>query len=149
MVLTVAGEQTDEGPLERAVPPGGHALVAQWVLDDLAQLAGLRTGLATQIDTTWTSSMAETADKVVLIASELATNALHHGLPPTVVQLLKAADSWLLDVADHDLRSAPSVGEREPGEGGLGLQIAQRLALEVGWYATGTTKHVWALLPRE
>jgi hypothetical protein len=27
------------------------------------------------------------------------------------------------------------------------MHIAQRLAQDVGWYATDTAKHVWAMLP--
>ncbi len=30
------------------------------------------------------------------------------------------------------------------GEGGLGLPLAERLAADVGWYPSGTVKHVWA-----
>jgi hypothetical protein len=31
--------------------------------------------------------------------------------------------------------------------GGLGLQLARRLALDVGWYVDGVVKHVWAEFP--
>jgi hypothetical protein len=36
------------------------------------------------------------------------------------------------------------VQQRPPGDGGLGLQLTERLAEEVGWYPTDTDKHVWA-----
>ena len=37
--------------------------------------------------------------------------------------------------------------DRPPGAGGLGLQLAGKLALEVGWYVEGGIKHVWAEFP--
>jgi anti-sigma regulatory factor (Ser/Thr protein kinase) len=83
-----------------------------------------------------------------LVASELATNAFRHGRPPTLVRLLRQRDTYLLDVADHDLNSTPRIaGAREPGHGGFGLQIARRLAQDVAWYRSDVTKHVWAQFP--
>ncbi|GAA0220931.1 ATP-binding protein [Cryptosporangium japonicum] len=71
-------------------------------------------------------------EKMVLVASELATNAIKHGLPPSIVRLLHTGDSFVLDVADHDLSNPPeyAVG-RAPGDGGLGLHLARELALDV------------------
>jgi serine/threonine-protein kinase RsbW len=64
------------------------------------------------------------------------------------VQLLRRDDTYLLDVADHDLSTTPYLaGARAPGQGGFGLQIARRLAVDVGWYAGDLTKHVWARFP--
>lgn|GEM_PF-1463324 len=67
------------------------------------------------------------AVRLVLIATELATNALVHGLPPTIVTLSRAEDEWLLDVADDDPGSEPVyAGARTTGAGGLGLHLAGR-----------------------
>jgi anti-sigma regulatory factor (Ser/Thr protein kinase) len=132
-------------------PETGYAPVAEWTLDDAEQLSLLRSGVARLVSASTPSDgdrMHDTAEKIVLIASELATNALRHGLPPTVVRLLRRHDTWLLDVADHDASTGPAVdSSRPPGYGGLGLVIAERLSLEVGWYTSGTTKHVWATFP--
>ena len=88
------------------------------------------------------------AHHMVLVASELATNALCHGIPPTTVRLLRDRGTYVLDVVDHDLGTTPYVaGSRPPGHGGFGLQIARRVAVDVGWYATADTKHVWAQFP--
>jgi hypothetical protein len=51
-------------------------------------------------------------------------------------------------VADHDLSAAPEVAEDRPlGAGGLGLQLTQTFAVDIGWYTTDSTKHVWASFP--
>jgi hypothetical protein len=63
-----------------------------------------------------------------------------------VVELHVDGTALLLDVADHSPDRRPVVaGERASGAGGFGLVIAERLAQDVGWYATGTAKHVWAV----
>ena len=36
---------------------------------------------------------------------------------------------------------------RPVNAGGRGLLLAQSFSLTVGWYATATTKHVWATFP--
>jgi serine/threonine-protein kinase RsbW len=146
--------QTDDG-LPSSTPPGDFVLERTWVLDSLHQLAQLRAGIVDAIATEgWSGPLPKDLDRVphtmVLVASELATNGLRHGIPPTTVRLLRSGGSYLLDVADHDLGTAPYIAEgRPPGHGGFGLQIARRLALDVGWYATDTTKHVWATFPAD
>jgi serine/threonine-protein kinase RsbW len=51
-------------------------------------------------------------------------------------------------VADHDLDAAPEVDEARPlGTGGLGLKLTKTFAIDVGWYTTNVTKHVWASFP--
>jgi anti-sigma regulatory factor (Ser/Thr protein kinase) len=89
------------------------------------------------------------AERMVLVASELATNGLRHGRPPTVVTLFSTNDSYVLDVVDHDPHRVPEYAEgRPPGAGGLGLKLARDLASELGWYVdddgAGSVKHVWA-----
>ncbi|MFE5309357.1 ATP-binding protein [Isoptericola sp. NPDC056605] len=135
-----------------APPPTGYAPVAEWVLADSVELSRLRSALARIVGSSGdgATAMHDTAEKIVLIASELATNALLHGLPPTVVRLLRDEHTWLLDVVDHDAAGVPRVdGGRPPGHGGLGLLIAERLSAHVGWYTSGPAKHVWATFPRD
>ena len=138
----------DEG-LRTATPPAGFEPVRRWVLVDTGDLSTVRRELLDEI-TAEHADHQEVLDDVpehmILVASELATNALVHGLPPTIVSLLTDGRDYLLDVADHDLSSEPRVAsERPAGAGGFGLQIARRLAQEVGWYATGSTKHIWVV----
>jgi len=135
-------------PLPPSRPPSECVELRQWTLGEPGELSGLRRSLHHELSDGGTYGGAELEDvpeKVVLVASELATNALRHGLPPTVVRLLRADRGFILDVVDHDPTVVPDPAEEEPGdEGGRGLRIARRLALDVGWYATPSTKHVWA-----
>ncbi|WP_136519955.1 MULTISPECIES: ATP-binding protein [Cellulomonas] len=128
-------------------PPRGLRQLGRWQVDEVAELAGLRHAVRDAVAAHATPDRAarRTADQVTLLVSELATNALRHGGAPTVVELRTDGTTYLLDVADHDTASAPVMsGARAPGDGGFGLLIARRLAQDVGWYATRTTKHVWA-----
>ena len=141
-------QDLDQG-LRSATPPAGFRLVRQWLLLDTSELSAVRRELLDEITADHAvrqESLSDVPESMILVASELATNALVHGLPPTVVGLSTDGRDYLLEVADHDLSSEPRVAsERPAGAGGFGLQIARRLAQEVGWYATGTTKHIWVV----
>ncbi|GAA1641101.1 ATP-binding protein [Georgenia ruanii] len=138
---------------ESTYPPEEFERLARWVLDGPKQLAGLRAGLTDrlrQAGAQYSGGLTGVADQMVLVASELATNALVHGLPPTLVDLMATDEEFLLDVVDHAPDDAPELAEeRPPGEGGLGLQIATRMAMDVGWFTEGAGKHVWARFPRD
>ncbi|GIG41404.1 ATP-binding protein [Cellulomonas phragmiteti] len=145
-------ELTDsDAGLHLSHPPDGFEPVRTWALSSTAQLRTLRHELADQIGTSTTrdrQDLEATPDKLVLIATELAANALTHGLPPTIVVLSRTDEQWLLDVADHDPESQPVyAGTRITGAGGLGLHLARQLSLSVGWYTTETTKNIWATFP--
>ena len=143
-------DRSTDGGLPTSTPPARFALEREWVIETPRELSELRAGIGRAVasDGEPPEELDATAHTMVLVASELATNALRHGIPPTVVRLLRSEGTYLLDVADHDLGTTPYVaGARPPGEGGFGLQIARRLALEVGWYTSGSTKHVWATFP--
>ena len=130
--------------LRSSRPPSGCTEVGSWTLGDSRQLSALRHSLQDALDG-GRDELDEVPEKVALVASELATNALRHGLPPTVVRLLRSDEAFVLDVADHDTGVIPQPEDEDAdSEGGRGLQIARRLALDVGWYAADTTKHVWA-----
>ncbi|WP_216093376.1 ATP-binding protein [Cellulosimicrobium cellulans] len=132
-------------------PPARFVLVREWSMDSLDQLSTLRSELAAILrrgDAAPDEGLGTTPEKIVLVASELATNALEHGRPPTIVRLLDDDGLWLLEVADHDRGTVPVyAGERIPGAGGLGLHLARTLSLDVGWYSTPTTKNIWVTFP--
>ena len=143
---------TDDQHLAAARPPEAFVLERAWILDSPEQLSPLRTAIAAAIAGDGgapPAALDEVAEVMVLIASELATNALKYAYPPTVVRLLRNdTNAFLLDVEDHAPGAAPYLAVGRPeGQGGLGLQIARRLAWDVGWYANGAEKHVWAMLP--
>jgi serine/threonine-protein kinase RsbW len=132
-------------------PPEDYDVVAHWLLDRPEHLSTFRSDLTQALLGQGASSggLTAIADQMVLVASELATNAILHALPPTKVRLLVGADEFVLDVVDHAPDLPPNIAEdRELGEGGAGLKIAQRIALDVAWYSDGSAKHVWARFPR-
>lgn len=121
----------------------------RWVLDTLAEVRSLREALRTEINTRARALPDRVLDQVAynltLVASELATNAIRHGRTPTIVELFQHDTHFLLTVADHDPSTEPYIaGGRPPGQGGYGLQIARRLAVDVGWYRADPVKVVWA-----
>jgi serine/threonine-protein kinase RsbW len=125
--------------------------VARWVLDSFTELKTLRASLhktLTGQPLPEGGVLDEIPEKVAMVATEFATNALAHAHPPTIVRLGRTEDAFILDVTDEDPANVPEFAEdRPPGAGGLGLQLARDLALELGWYVEGGLKHVWAEFP--
>lgn len=140
------------GQLRTSPPPPQATELQRWTLASPADLRALRSSLhqaLTGADLLDGQQLDEIPELVVLVATELATNALRHGIPPTTVRLLTAVDFFILDVADHDVSTLPELEDARPlDDGGRGLQIAQALSLDVGWYATEDTKNIWASFPR-
>ncbi|HLT82832.1 MAG TPA: hypothetical protein VKZ83_01255 [Phototrophicaceae bacterium] len=138
--------EQDEG-LRSSTPPARYTAVGRWTLSTTREIRTLRERLWEAMglgDTPRRDGLGGVPERMVLVASELAGNALEHGRPPTIVTLGSDGARFLLDVVDHDPDSTPVLaGRRGPGAGGFGLQIARRLGQEVGWYTTGTTKHIW------
>jgi serine/threonine-protein kinase RsbW len=121
--------------------------LARFELDSPAQLRGLRAGLRRAL-TADGDQPAEMLDRMAVVATEFATNALKYGGPPAVVRLYRTGDSFILDVADRDLGRLPEYAEARPlGEGGLGLPLARALAHRVSWFVTDVAKHVRAWFP--
>ena len=147
---SLSDTEADGERLLPAQPPSTFMLERAWVLDSPEQLSPLRKAILATIagDGSAAGALDDVAENMVLIASELATNALRYAYPPTVVRVLRDGNAYLLDVEDHAPDTVPDLATGRPeGEGGLGMQIARRLALDVGWYAQGSAKHVWAILP--
>jgi serine/threonine-protein kinase RsbW len=133
--------------LRPSAPPPEAAELGCWTLDTFGELRGLRASLRETIET-HSAEVDDLFDKMAVVATELATNALRYGLPPTEVRLLREDDHLILDVADHDLGTLPEVDDDRPlGAGGLGLRLTKSFAIDVGWYATEDAKHVWASFP--
>ncbi len=81
--------------LTTSPPPLQAELLHAWVLDDSTQLRDLRTYLRTAVNRfadTGHAALSEIAANMVLVATELASNAIKHGLPPTTVRLSHTRD---------------------------------------------------------
>lgn len=132
-------------------PPQGHRVLRTWTLDSVEELTHLRADLTRALDAGGTVAVEvsqQVVDGMVLVSSELATNALKHAHPPTTVTLAVDSETFLLDVADDAPDAVPALAQnRGPGESGFGLVLAARLATTVGWYTAGGTKHIWATFP--
>jgi serine/threonine-protein kinase RsbW len=136
----------------RSSPPPVTTVVGQWVLADYPELRLLRASLRQAVDTEWPGSSDDdddddddVADRMAIVATELATNALRHARSPAVVRLSRAKNAFVVDVADDKPLAVPdSDPAKPPGTGGRGLEITRRLASDTGWYVTGGHKHVWA-----
>jgi serine/threonine-protein kinase RsbW len=122
--------------------------VEHWVLDSVAELRRLRAGLFAAIHGAPMPPGGELNDipeSMAIVATELATNALRHARPPTLIRLRRTEQTFILDVADEDPETIPeTVGARPSGGGGMGLHIVGELASDAGWYTDGQSKHVWA-----
>ena len=129
-------------------PPAPSVEVAHWVLDNFTELRSLRSSLheaLTGEPLPEGGFLDQVPEKVTVVATELATNALAHARPPTIVELRRTGDAFILDVTDDEPAASPEFPDDRPaGAGGLGLRLARDLALDIGWYVDGDVKHVWA-----
>jgi serine/threonine-protein kinase RsbW len=146
--LCKTGKMDHMTSLPAPVPYPAAVELHRWTLDSFTQLRSLRAGLRQAIDEAPVTEYEDVCDRMTVVATELATNALRHGLPPTVVRLLREDHRLILDVADQDLQAEPHLDEDRPlGAGGLGLQLTRTFAIDIGWYTTDSAKHVWASFP--
>ncbi|MEU0546210.1 ATP-binding protein [Micromonospora sp. NPDC005979] len=130
-------------------PPPGAAVLRRWMITGSGDLATLRMSLSrclTRLSPLPEDLRQEFGERVNLVATELATNALQHGAPPAIVRLLGGDDCVILDVADSDLFNAPRLTEPTVIDfRGRGLMISRTLSTRIGWYTTTTAKHTWAV----
>lgn len=134
--------------MTKSRPPPHTAELRRWSLvrpDDLRSLRRSLEQVLADLRPTGDEVLADVFERISLVATELATNALQHGLPPTVVRLLRQDDRFVLDVADHDPHHAPvDTAVSLTNQRGRGLPIARAMSLDLGWYPAGDAKHVWA-----
>jgi serine/threonine-protein kinase RsbW len=132
--------------LRSSAHPARTIEMRRWRLAGGAELRALRTDLYEALHAH--RPVDEVAERIALVATELASNALRHGLPPVVVRLMRGDGCFIIDVADRDVAGVPTLADADQAQdGGRGLQIARSLSLELCWYATERTKHVWASFP--
>jgi anti-sigma regulatory factor (Ser/Thr protein kinase) len=150
----IGGRAGHRAPVEqlRTSPPPPHAeQLRVWTLNSTAELRLLRASLQQELTRhplLAAEDREDILDRIVLVATELATNAIRHGIPPTEVRLLRNDRHLILDVADRDLTRIPELADTRPlHAGGRGLMLARSFSLDVGWYATTESKHIWASFP--
>ena len=119
-------------------------------LHSLAELAKLRARLRDTLTGSATVVHPERehwAERLVLIADELTSNALRHGGPPVATALSASRDQWLLAVSDSSLEVPPVPAQgRDPGLGGFGLYLVADLSARHGWARERGAKTVWAVV---
>ena len=82
-------------------------------------------------------------DEVLLVFSELVTNAVSHA--GRAERVLVRLDEAAVTVAVEDASgSGPQMRLEGDASGGFGLRIVEQLAIEWGWEPTDIGKRVWA-----
>lgn len=130
-----------------------HGFTELWCQDltSLDQLARLRCRLrssTTGLPTVERPDEDHWSERLVLIADELASNALRHGGAPVAAALSRLDDEWLVAVSDAspDVPPTPAQG-RDPGKGGFGLYLVADLSVRHGWTSVGRgQKTAWAVV---
>lgn len=88
-------------------------------------------------------------DDVLLLVSELVTNAVVHAGSPAVVRLDADVERIKVAVADRDGERAPTIVQPEPfSASGRGVLLVDRLAARWGVEPQHEGKVVWFELPR-
>lgn len=90
----------------------------------------------------------ERVEVVVLLVSELVTNAHRHAGTDAWLQLQPTPDGVRLAVHDGSTRQpARRTPDLEAAAGGFGLHILERLASRWGVETNADGKRIWALVP--
>ncbi|MCY1145712.1 ATP-binding protein [Actinoplanes sp. Pm04-4] len=138
----------------RFTPAPVAEAIRHWVVADYTHLGPLRASLCEAIDAQVPMAGPERDDlveRMTIVVTELATNALRHGRSTVPVQLSRSPVALVLDVADDAFAAAPQIHDAGSLEaGGRGLHITHELASDMGWYVEQDQKHVWVQfrLPR-
>jgi two-component sensor histidine kinase len=137
-------------PWQSAREPFGFRELWCEELDSVAGLARLRRRLRSETTGRPTVAQPELehwAERLVLIADELTSNALRHGKGPVATALSRHGNRWLIAVSDRspDVPPEPAQG-RDPRLGGLGLHLIADLAERHGWSTHRGVKTVWAVV---
>lgn len=121
-----------------------------WSLPHRPESAGTARRVARTLLDAWGTDV-DTAGVVLLVVSELVTNALEHALPPVVLHLEQRTQSGALHIEVDDGGPAPEDRARsacrDPEEHGRGGHIVALLATAHGERALPRGAAHWADLP--
>lgn len=131
--------------------PAGFTELWCQELTSLGQLARLRSRLRSTMTgspTVQRPNEEHWSERLVLIADELASNALRHGGVPVATALSRSGDEWLIAVSDAAPGVPPTPAQgRDPGKGGFGLYLVADLSGRHGWTTVGRGKKTaWAVV---
>lgn len=142
--------------MENAATSTRTRIVGTWTVTGVEELASVRAlleeTLCARTPTPCTESEPEPEparslrQNIVLVASELTANALEHAGGLARLDVVSDDTAVTVSVRDRSPDNPPVLTfDRELGAGGFGLQLALRVADDVGWYRTPDgAKHVWA-----
>jgi PAS domain S-box-containing protein len=88
----------------------------------------------------------EPIEDMVLMTSELFTNAVRHGETPVELRIALEDDEIVLEIHDHGVDNPAPVTAADQDEHGRGLFIVSTLATRWGHRYTETGKTVWCVL---
>ncbi len=132
-------------------PPHGFSELWRQELRSLGELARFRGRLRESMTGRATVERPDQdhwSERLVLIADELASNALRHGEGPVAAAFCRDGDRWLVAVSDcsGDVPPVPALG-RDPGRGGFGLYLVADLSAQHGWTTDEPgRKTAWAVV---
>jgi anti-sigma regulatory factor (Ser/Thr protein kinase) len=89
-----------------------------------------------------TGTAVSVIEAVVLVVSELVTNAVEHTGSEPQLEVTRRGDT--IRVSVHDAERTGPVVRPGGGSGGFGLRIVSRIASAWGWEPTSQGKVVWA-----
>ena len=123
-------------------PVAPHVLLLDHGLQGPAQARSAVAECAAQL------GLGADADDLLLVVSELVTNAVRYGAPPVRLEVSVEDDAVLVCVVDGSPRPPQPRTADEDAEGGRGMTLVDLLSLAHGVRPQPPGKAVWASLPR-